>query len=270
MSGSSSAARARGWTALSTNERRPPRGPSLRAGGAASSSTSTCSARAPWAPSVEIFSMSEVRLGPDTSETAEGGRRPGAKVATRASSSVLHHPLGRQQRQVVGARDVDRAAVAGAGLEHQRAALGDPERRHGDPRRRSRGPPARAGRARRRRRAGRAARASASARCPAAASAAGSPSSSISGWSASRAREAPQLRDLRRRPARRRPRRRTARRSPGAARARRSARRRARRPPGGQVPLRGPGGARPGQAAGPAAPARPGAARRAPARSVAR
>jgi hypothetical protein len=43
-----------------------------------SSTTSRWTASAPCAPRVEIFSMSEVRLGPDTSETAEGRRRPGA------------------------------------------------------------------------------------------------------------------------------------------------------------------------------------------------
>ncbi len=43
-----------------------------------SSATSTWMPTAPCAPSVEIFSMSEVRLGPDTSDTALGGRRPAA------------------------------------------------------------------------------------------------------------------------------------------------------------------------------------------------
>ena len=38
----------------------------------------TCSVRAPWAPRVEIFSMSLLRLGPDTRLTAEGIARPGA------------------------------------------------------------------------------------------------------------------------------------------------------------------------------------------------
>jgi len=62
--------------------------------------------------------MSDVRLGADTSDTAEGGRRPPAYVSVH--------------REVVHAHHVDRAAVPRAGLEDQGSALRHPEGGGGD------------------------------------------------------------------------------------------------------------------------------------------
>ena len=67
--------------------------------------------------------MSDVRLGADTSDTAEGGRRPGGVRLDERLGEGGAEAGRREHGQVVHAHHVDGAPVAGAGLEHQGATL---------------------------------------------------------------------------------------------------------------------------------------------------
>ena len=75
--------------------------------------------------------MSEVRLGAETSETADGAAR-GGRRSPRAPRRAWPAAATPEDGQVVHAHHVDRPSVARAGLEHQRAALGDAQRRDRD------------------------------------------------------------------------------------------------------------------------------------------